>query len=62
MLLIDNARKCAIAAGLLAIAVSLVFDANVARDATIPEPATAALFAVAGAASIAAGLIRRRRK
>lgn len=65
MSFIVNARMLLVGAGILAITVSLALNASFARDETppaVPEPATATLLGIAGAAGIATGLIRRRKR
>lgn len=67
MVLADAARKLLVASGLVALTLSLLINPNFARDNStppkpVPEPTTTALLAVAGAAGIAMGVIRRRKK
>ena len=61
-----TAPKLLAITGLLAIVLSVILDANFARDTApppaVPEPATATLLAIGGVSAIATGVIRRRRK
>lgn len=61
---VGNVRKLLVGAGLLALTMSFVLDRTFATDGPVaaPEPATMTLLAIAGAAGLGMGLVRRRKK